>query len=105
MLFAKSLSHPNQNAAGNMAPSSLPPILPSIKPDQPLGAHCIPLSEQARYIHIQRTIRLGVREQLVDGSECLRYAVRGRPRRLEQIQTDLSSLPRQPQHFSRVLQT
>lgn len=73
-------------------PSSLPSILSSIEPDQTLGPNSIPLPKQTRNIHIQRTIGLRIGKQLVNGRERLGDGVRRRPRRLEEIQTDFSSL-------------
>ncbi len=73
-------------------PSSTTSMLPCIKPHQRLCTHPIALPQQTRDIHIQRTIRLRVRQQLMDGSERLRDRVGGRPRCFEEVETDLPGL-------------
>ncbi len=78
--------------AHNMTSLTLPPILPRIKPHQPLRAHSIPLSQQTSHIHIQRTIRFRIRQQLVDGRQRPRDGVSGRPGSFEEVETDLAGL-------------
>ena len=67
-----------------------PPPLPTPKPHQALPANLIPALQQRRYIHIERTIHLRVRKQLVDGLQRRRKRVRRRPRRLQEVETDFT---------------
>lgn len=73
-------------------PSALIPKSPGIKPHKRLRAQLISLPKQLCNIDVQRTIRLGVRQQLLHGLERLRDRIRRTPRRLEQIEADLARL-------------
>jgi hypothetical protein len=73
----------------------LPPIVPRrpcIKPNQTLRPQPVPLPKQLRNINVQRTVRLRRRPQLMHGRHSGRNGVRRRPRRFEQVETDLARL-------------
>ena len=72
---------------------SLPvPQTPRIEPHQRLRPQFIPRPHKLRDIHIQRTVRLRTREQLLHRLECLCDCIRRTPRRLEKIKADLAGL-------------
>jgi hypothetical protein len=60
-------------------PPRTPPLLRRIKPHQPLRAHIIPIPHQIRNVHVQRTARVRIRQQLLHSRERGRKRVRGRP--------------------------
>lgn len=66
---------------------------PRHQPNQSLRSHQIPRPQQLRQINIQRTIRLPSRpHQLLHRLQRTHDPIRRRPRSLQQIETDLSSL-------------
>jgi hypothetical protein len=75
-----------------LTPPPLEPLRLGIKPYQRLGAHIILLPKQLRNIHIERTIRLRTRQQLMHTRQRRSNSIRRRPRLLQQIEADLACL-------------
>lgn len=67
-----------------------PPPLRTPKPDQTLPADPIPALQQRRYVDIERTIHLRIRQQLMYSLQGRRERVCRRPRRFEQIEADFA---------------
>ena len=69
-----------------------PPPLPTPISDQTFPANLIPTLQQRRYIHVERTIHLGIRKQLVYSLERRCERVCRRPRRFQEVEADLAGL-------------
>ena len=82
-MFPSSFTKPNPS-------TTYPPPLPTPKPHQTLPANLIPALQQRRYIHIERTIHLRVRKQLVDGLQRRRKRICRRPRCLQEVEADFT---------------
>lgn len=85
---------PTQPTPQNTPSSPIPlePLHLRIKPNQTLRPNIIPQPKQLRNIHIQRTIRLRTRQQLMYRRHRRCDCVCGTPRRLEQIEAYLARL-------------
>lgn len=69
-----------------------PSPFPTPKPHQTLPANFIPTLQQRRYIHVEGTIHLWIRKQLVDSLQSRRKRVCRRPRRFQEVDADFTGL-------------
>lgn len=96
-LFSRSIRISSEDAVPMPSPSTPFPLAlvsehTRIVANQTRSALFVPSTQQLRNINVERTVRFGVRQQLVHSIESARDGIRRRPRGLQEIETYLAGL-------------